>query len=683
MNLNLRYTPLATRAETCHRATVAVDLPPSDAVAPCTALLRPEVQRGSHDSDPFSAAAFSSRLRNHTHSPTYLPLTMDAGTVVLVILAVIGALALLGCGFVFLRRVVGRARAKGSSVDGRCDVGGGEGELAEGGLAVTRVKVEGSPKMVVMANPFSQALSAADAEQKRAPTLTAKMTPLSLGESHAPALVDESRTNPASSPVHKGTGLRKGNGEASVPRESKLGCTPVISATASVGDDDGGETKFGTTRRVHHAANKGSGGAPGVRGQRESGSQIIAHGAEGPSRLEKIKEGSRVVVVNTSRADLNGQEGTVAHSEHNATPDKERWQVTLDSNGQTIALKPFNLKPLCATWDSLAATAKEESVSFNDDDFLEEDELLKRRTEESMSFNDDDFLEEDELRKTRVDKSISFNDDDFIGTDDDDDDSSTVLPDSTASRMVGNTARRADAVPVETNTVKHNIQSMPHRSADVGRIDTRLDLDDTQDARLNIANLPGREQKIAPVEHIATRPPAAVVNVAPPRTVPVLPKLRIGPFAANAAAARGAPTILRNTANASTTSTTATNPASPWADRAGDLTCDVDVAGALATLRCNTDSDDDDDDDDDDEVNDKVGDAFGSAGVFQFGASNAKGCSGTTSDEGRGIALLQSPHPPLGLSLKLPTAGMGFDPSETERKSTKLAQFANVRGSGG
>ena len=611
---------------------------------------------------------------------------MDAGTIVLVILAVIGAVALLGCGFVFLRRVVRRARAKGSSVDGRCDAphssgsedGGGEGELAEGGLAVTRVKVEGSPKMVVMANPFSQALAAADAEQKRAPTpLTAKMMSLSLGEPLAPALVDESRTNPASILLAASPG-RQGTGEASIPRESKLGCTPVISATASVGDDGGGgETKFGTTQRVHHAVNTGSVGAPGVRGQRENGSQIIAHGTEVPNRVETIKEGSRVEVVNTSRADLNGQEGTVAHSEHNANPGKERWQVTLDANGQTIALKPLNLKPICATWDSLAATPKDESVSFNDDDFLEEDELLKRRTDESMSFNDDDFLEEDELRKTRVDKSISFNDDDFIGTDDDDDDSSTVLPDSIAS-----TARCADAVPVDINTVKLNIQSMPHRSADVGRIDTRLDLGDTQDTRLNIATLPGSEQKIAPVEHIATRSPAAVMKVASLLAVPVIPKLRIGPFAANAAADCGAPTILKNTANASTTSTTATNPAAPWADRAGDLTCDVDVAGALATLRCNTDSDDDDDDDDGDEVNDKVGDAFGSAGAFRFDASNAKSCGGT-SDEGRGMSLLQSPHPPLGLSLKLPTAGMGFDPSETERKSTKLAQFANVRDSGG
>ena len=57
-----------------------------------------------------------------------------------------------------------------------------------------------------------------------------------------------------------------------------------------------------------------------------------------------LGEGSRVEVVNTSRADLNGQEGTVIHSEHNANKEKERWQVKLDSTGKTLALKEANLK---------------------------------------------------------------------------------------------------------------------------------------------------------------------------------------------------------------------------------------------------------------------------------------------------------------------------------------------------
>ena len=57
-----------------------------------------------------------------------------------------------------------------------------------------------------------------------------------------------------------------------------------------------------------------------------------------------LEEGCRVEVVNTSRADLNGQEGTVVHSEHNANKEKERWQVKLDSTGKTLALKEANLK---------------------------------------------------------------------------------------------------------------------------------------------------------------------------------------------------------------------------------------------------------------------------------------------------------------------------------------------------
>ena len=76
-----------------------------------------------------------------------------------------------------------------------------------------------------------------------------------------------------------------------------------------------------------------------------------------PTLLEEIEEGGRVEVVNTSRADLNGQEGTVVHSEHNANPDKERWQVTMDFNGQIMALKPINLKPVTGSAGSAAASA--------------------------------------------------------------------------------------------------------------------------------------------------------------------------------------------------------------------------------------------------------------------------------------------------------------------------------------
>ena len=75
-----------------------------------------------------------------------------------------------------------------------------------------------------------------------------------------------------------------------------------------------------------------------------------------PTLLEDIEEGCRVEVVNTSRADLNGQEGTVVHSDHNANPNKERWQVTMDSNGQTMALKPINLKPITGSAAASAGT---------------------------------------------------------------------------------------------------------------------------------------------------------------------------------------------------------------------------------------------------------------------------------------------------------------------------------------
>ena len=57
-----------------------------------------------------------------------------------------------------------------------------------------------------------------------------------------------------------------------------------------------------------------------------------------------LEQGCRVQVIGTSRADLNGQVGTVQHSSHNANPDKERWQVLVDSTGATVALKPANLK---------------------------------------------------------------------------------------------------------------------------------------------------------------------------------------------------------------------------------------------------------------------------------------------------------------------------------------------------
>ena len=57
-----------------------------------------------------------------------------------------------------------------------------------------------------------------------------------------------------------------------------------------------------------------------------------------------LEQGCRVQVTGTSRADLNGQVGTVQHSSHNANPDKERWQVLVDSTGSTVALKPANLK---------------------------------------------------------------------------------------------------------------------------------------------------------------------------------------------------------------------------------------------------------------------------------------------------------------------------------------------------
>ena len=50
-----------------------------------------------------------------------------------------------------------------------------------------------------------------------------------------------------------------------------------------------------------------------------------------------LEQGCRVQVTGTSRADLNGQVGTVQHSSHNANPDKERWQVLVDSTGSTVA----------------------------------------------------------------------------------------------------------------------------------------------------------------------------------------------------------------------------------------------------------------------------------------------------------------------------------------------------------
>ena len=48
---------------------------------------------------------------------------------------------------------------------------------------------------------------------------------------------------------------------------------------------------------------------------------------QGVGIVQGVAQGCRVRVVKTSRAELNGREGTIIHSDHNAMLDKERWQV--------------------------------------------------------------------------------------------------------------------------------------------------------------------------------------------------------------------------------------------------------------------------------------------------------------------------------------------------------------------
>ena len=71
-----------------------------------------------------------------------------------------------------------------------------------------------------------------------------------------------------------------------------------------------------SSSRDHHQA-QDQAGAPHV----EQGAGVAQGVAQG------IAQGCRVRVVKTSRAELNGREGTIIYSDHNAMLDKERWQV--------------------------------------------------------------------------------------------------------------------------------------------------------------------------------------------------------------------------------------------------------------------------------------------------------------------------------------------------------------------
>ena len=74
----------------------------------------------------------------------------------------------------------------------------------------------------------------------------------------------------------------------------------------------------------------------------------------------RLKKGSRVTVVGTSRADLNGLTCTVtqSHGDHDANPETERWQVLPDGpDGKVLALKKVNLVLIGAGPDQAVAEA--------------------------------------------------------------------------------------------------------------------------------------------------------------------------------------------------------------------------------------------------------------------------------------------------------------------------------------